>query len=428
MSWSTELREEASERELTLRSEAAAQMAVLATFDPRGYRDDQGRLALRALATPVHCAGAAQAATREQVRWMLREPERVSVLARIIREQGLAGLSQVRQAARTSDETPLQCALDAVVLGQRRPLETLTAAELSAALQVRRWLSNAAALAQRSSDLDLGPSAEEIQGRLARLDLIAPIDALLQHGCLGRDVELNRLRQWREDGPSFGAFDAFGVMLLHGIGGMGKSTLLARFIRDLYDATERGASLGWAYIDFDRLPFRDGSTAAVLDEVLRQVGTQFPELRRMIDGYTEQARHADQERGLESFDMWDLDKERTFRVGEVLKAIADRSPSPRIEPFVLVLDTFEELERKRDRFDRPLTYPLIETLRAMSSHVPHLRVVISGRSLPNPDLLAVRDEHVVLVDALPEEAAARLLEVFVGDRRPELLPLPRDLE
>lgn len=427
VSWSDELREEASERERAMRTESAAQMAVLAAFDPNRYRNEEGRQAMRLLASPVAGPGTARAGDRVPARWAAREAERVSVLARVLGSEGFPGLARVRSEVSESDDTPLQRALDAVVLGSRQPLEELTVAELSAALQVRRWLSNAAALANRSADVELGPSAEAITARLARLDLLAPIDALLANGCLGRDEELERLRRWRVEGPSFGAFDAFGVMVVHGIGGMGKSTLVARFIRELAEATERGEKQGWAYIDFDRLPFRTGSTAAVLDELLRQVSTQFPELRRMIDAYTRDARHLDTRRGLEAYDQLELNKERTFHVGQILKAVTDLSPGDRSEPFVLVLDTFEELESLRDPYDRPQSIPLIETLRMMSSQVPHLRVVVSGRSRPNPDLLPIRDEQAILVDELPADAAVQLLDVFVKGRSPAMVPLPSAL-
>jgi peptide/nickel transport system permease protein len=54
------------------------------------------------------------------------------------------------------------------------------------------------------------------------------------------------------------------AMVVHGIGGIGKSTLVARFVMDLHDAAERGERLAWAYLDLDRPTLESGDPAVVL--------------------------------------------------------------------------------------------------------------------------------------------------------------------
>jgi hypothetical protein len=87
---------------------------------------------------------------------------------------------------------------------------------------------------------------------------MALLGRLLSHGLVGRDAELSRLRAWRaQDGP----------MVLRGIGGIGKSTLLARFL------LERP---GAVYVDLARPHCRRGELGAVLEEILRQRGSGEP--------------------------------------------------------------------------------------------------------------------------------------------------------
>ena len=122
-----------------------------------------------------------------------------------------------------------------------------------------------------------------------------------------------------------------------------------------------------------------------------------------------------------------MSKDRTYRVGKVINEISHPSADNEPSPFVIVLDTFEEMERKRNRFDQPIAPELIDTLRALSSQVPHLRVVVSGRSRPKSQLLPVPEEHVILVDDLPDDAADQLLNVFVQAKTPGMPVLPKSL-
>jgi hypothetical protein len=99
-----------------------------------------------------------------------------------------------------------------------------------------------------------------------------PLGRLLSYGLVGRDAELAQLHAWREqDGP----------MVLHGLPGIGKSTLLARFVQELPSAV---------YVDLARPLGRHGELGFVLAETLRQQAPGDGEVVVILDSLEEAPR------------------------------------------------------------------------------------------------------------------------------------------
>ena len=101
--------------------------------------------------------------------------------------------------------------------------------------------------------------------------------ALLDHGVFGRDRELAKLRAFaeapvEEDAP-------LPLLPLVGMGGTGKSTLLAAFVRPYLDRLVAGdpAAPAVVVLDFDRLAFRAHAQVELSFELTRQLGCAFPE-------------------------------------------------------------------------------------------------------------------------------------------------------
>ena len=75
-------------------------------------------------------------------------------------------------------------------------------------------------------------------------------------------------------------------LLVYGPGGVGKSTLIAKFILD-HVGSAGGPQLPFVYLDFDRPGISANSPLTLLMEAVRQLGAQFPEVegkaRRLVE-------------------------------------------------------------------------------------------------------------------------------------------------
>jgi hypothetical protein len=118
------------------------------------------------------------------------------------------------------------------------------------------------------------PSPTEVQGQIDRLALLEPLELLAGSGFVGRKVELGRLRTFVEPdanadrtSPRRGSEPASSehqdgrMIVLFGPGGIGKSTLVAKFLLQLAGRPP-GARVPFAYLDFDSTRSRSFSTAA----------------------------------------------------------------------------------------------------------------------------------------------------------------------
>jgi hypothetical protein len=227
--------------------------------------------------------------------------------------------------------------------------------------------------------------------RRARLaELANDYNLLLRYGIFGRESELRTLQAFAE----MPADPSKPVPLLPviGIGGVGKSTLLASFILPLLDRLAAGDPTAPAVvvIDFDRVLFRVNAEVELSFEVTRQLGCAAPvasaDFSVLRYQTAEQRRYTGTELSagsvayeVESRDTSDFESQAGLLVQ--MHGLQDR-------PVLLVLDTFEEWQR-----DRP--YPaserapwndpeqrILEWITRLRSQMglAGLRVVVSGRA------------------------------------------------
>src|SRR5262245_441683 len=216
-----------------LASSTAAQLAVLATFDPRRVTDDD------AAALLLESSSIEVESPHGQRERMLSESARIEALAAVLRNSGRDGLAAVRRGIEPHYPSPLQTMLDAFVLEENVPLAGRTDDELAASLHVERWSTGAFARANLPG-ARLKPTRAEIEGRIRILDVERPIRALLKRGFIGRDAELARLEAYwkQQSSPPGGPPGPPRAFLVYGVGGMGKSTLVARLVKSVLDAAE----------------------------------------------------------------------------------------------------------------------------------------------------------------------------------------------
>jgi Effector-associated domain 1/NB-ARC domain len=388
----TRILDEAELAERLIASAETERLAVLATFNPDRLAHGDGPEILRLLCEWL--------ARRDEIdEAILTERYRVSALTEMLRRGGMDELRRVRGAVKPDYQTPLQQVFDAFVANGDLPDDLSGENDLLAALEVQRWVS--LALAQAGSKLQLTLSRDELESRLALLNVTRPVRRLVAGGFVGRETELERLHAYRTSSapPSLTENPP---MVVYGIGGIGKSTLVARFVMDLHEVFDQDESGAWAYVDLDRPTLASGDPMVVVTDIIEQVSAQFPTksrlLRRLLDVATMRSKGS----GLEVADFIGSPGARAEQLAEALRAI-------KVGSLVVVIDTFEGLERRNPERATELR-DLFATLAAT---LPAFRLVVSGRGPARIFVSDTRPDRLLEVGPLTDDAAVRLLRHFV---------------
>ncbi|MFC9271956.1 AAA family ATPase [Streptomyces zhihengii] len=324
--------------------------------------------------------------TREGHRWRLTAQVRSAALERLRTPERMlrAALSVPGDPADTA-----RAWAQRLLTGRARDLASSGVDELHAALTVTQWFASApgarAALAQHSVDL---PEPGEVRGRIELASLLEPLRALVGDRFVGRHHELDMLAAHvgvlpRRGGTPRPTPAGRPRLMIHGPGGVGKSTLIARFVLD--HAGEPGARvLPFAYLSFDRADLLPQQPLTLLAEAARQLGLLHPELAPaaaelgtavrltlLADhrSSAERARtHSGGRRG-HARDERELAELFARLAGSAAGADGDG-------PVLLVLDTMEQAQRQGGSAMTRLT----EFLDVLQSVCPRLRVVLAGRA------------------------------------------------
>jgi hypothetical protein len=369
------------------------ELAVKATFDLEQDVPAEQREAVTVVSDQLSDRGGRQ-------EWMLKESARVKALARVLRRGGLAATGVVRARTGRPSDSAIQRVLDVILRGEAVNLDALDEDELLAALHVGRWCAVAGSLAGVPS-LGRELDREWIEGRLALIETLRPIREITADGCVGREAELERMREY-VGGPSRANLAARPPLLVYGVGGVGKSTLIAQFLLEL---AGRPDPVAWAYLDLDRPSLSSYNPLVLLTDLIRQVGAQHPQIRRFLDYRGSEAFEGSHGVGLEGadFESWRALAPR------VANAVNDSSEGR----LVVVLDTYEELQRADlTGGTRSAGERLYGMFAILADYTDRFRLVVSGRA---PALTFVAStttgaEQNLQVAAFDGPAATRVLE------------------
>ncbi|MEV5973416.1 trypsin-like peptidase domain-containing protein [Streptomyces sp. NPDC051921] len=361
----------------------------------------------------------ALASPQRSVRWVLTPEVRAATL------KGLGGPEAARAALAAnadsfSGESGVARAALGLLSGVPAGPATLANAdveELSDLLQAVLWLE------QVPGTAGLLPTVDDIQRRLERARLLQPLRLLVRDTFHGRLRELDALRAYL----ALPTEPAEPPVLLHGIGGIGKSTLLARFLLD--SLREAPDGFPFAYIDFERPTLSIHEPATVIAESARQLGIQYPDHREAFDALAGRCgATADAQRGeLKQID--DLSRlsatratlsrdysagfhaEASAREQElarelgtlVAKAVA--APADGMDPpLVIALDSFEEAQYRGS----PIISRMWAVWTALRAEYPRLRWVVAGRA-PIEHPARVLNPRTMELSELDEQASVDLL-------------------
>lgn len=336
----------------------------------------------------------------------LKGSPKVWTLDPLSRQEGLSMLRttdemwRVRQLNLAQGKSHVQEVFDAFLQGRFGSAESDSPQELESARQVAIWLG------PWISNL---PAPETIERRMALRRLMAPMDRLTA-GFLGRTSELAQLRTFvgiLDPTTNLETLVRFfknlgsprkAPLLVHGAGGVGKSTLIAEFLREHVGSA---VPFPWIYLDFDNPRLNVARIGTLVHEAANQLDGQygFPEVwRKLREQTTHSAREIDAARyssgdGARSASAADSDDaletqiraERAMAesLAAAIKECLDTSFLGRtaqmseMMPFLLVLDTFEEVQKR----GVVRAAPMWRFLDALQNSFPKLRLLVSGRAL-----------------------------------------------
>jgi hypothetical protein len=346
-----------------------------------------------------------------QTRWTLRVEHRRRALQELAAQpdglrKAIAANPELQGGAGDALHRTLRAALE----GRLPPAREQNAEQLAATVRLHDWLEGV---------VHLQP-LQAYRQRLELVTLLEPFRHLTGRQVngrwvdyfRGREAELARLRRYAGV-VSHGVVETITQsipqllpipslrkqppLLIHGPGGMGKSTLLARFLLQHAEALASDR-FPFVYLDFDRPGISAQEPLTLLVEAARQLAVQYPAsapeppngkpLKGPDKGPTFEGFHR----------RWqeELARSAEHRVMKVsrdsarVSSMRRRRRKPAIEefarafkklpvsgkPLLLVLDTFEEVQyRSRDQVGE--VYALLE---ALQEEIPFLRTVLAGRA------------------------------------------------
>lgn len=323
------------------------------------------------------------------------------VRARTIRDLVSAGRVEAALAVNPGErDSPLQAHFERYLRYEAPLLARQTLDELDATLQISVWLAGV---------LDGVPSVDEVDARAGYLRLLAPFESLAGDAVFrGRVKELDRLRSYigvvapesvlRRISSSISRWampERQPAVSISGIGGAGKSSLVARFMLE-HTRLPEDERIPFGYLDFARTSLDIGHTAGLCRELLRQLDLQFPgifpstfptnsRLAKPATPHTVEDRRV----GTQILDH------TLQRLRDVL--------GPR--PYVVVLDTFEEVQYRGEE----RAYAFWGMLSELQDRAPFLRVVVAGRAPVESLELAGRSPRRIELGDLDSEAAMAFL-------------------
>ena len=339
-------------------------------------------------------------------RWILQDRFRKASLVQMASDKTLV------ETARKAGQDPYSQLLVSMLSGDFDPSQATTE-QLAAAGDVDRWLAAISGKGRKTHDF----SGElELNLRNDELDR-------LSRDIVGRDHELHQLLKfvdvaWRQ------GRDMLPLYRLQGIGGVGKSTLLAEFVRRRMVARYGDAIVIW--IDYDRLRIRANELPSVLIEIARQLSWALPDTREALKAARSHLRDFAAERVLtatsqasqsakevsESADadpVTGSEEQVAMRAMTEILAHALRPFRSELDqrPVLVVLDTVEQIERSEA--GRGDVLVALRTLRLEA--LGKLAVVASGRSVFSRDRLpwGVEDHPGDGLTGLSREFSKQLL-------------------
>jgi cellulose synthase operon protein C len=413
--------------------------ALLTAFDPATLRPARGATTEGgALLELIDDCATVGDPTRRM--WTLKREVRYAALHRM--SGGEEALRSI-EANGDPDGQHIEGTLRDYLRGTAPPLEEQDLEGLSRTLQALRWLAEL-------DGLDGIPSVDDAMQTYARKQLFSPLEALVGQRFHGRQSELSELRlhvgalepstvytRVRSASKRINPFNAEteSPLMVHGPPGIGKSTLLAKFVLD--HATAESGRIPFVYIDFERPTLSVLEPTSLLAEAARQLGIQYPDAAPALEAVAEAASDEARRQREAAVEIGELEEVSTTRVTvhrtlvhnvgaeakvsegrlirRLVKVLRDDAFKGAGDPkLVVVLDSFEQAQYRSS----PHLRRLWDMFDAFQVAYPRVRVVVSGRAPVEQLAINRRPAKDLKLEEFDRSAAvAFLLGEGVADRR-----------
>ncbi|MFJ9848281.1 trypsin-like peptidase domain-containing protein [Streptomyces sp. NPDC101150] len=393
---------------------------LLSRFDPRLLRLPGEAAATGAAALELldDCTATSMQGT---VVWSLRSDIRHAVLRALPGPEAARGALETNRDQFCADSGPEHLCLD-YLSGRPPPDRDRTPEELADTLQAVRWLS----LVPGTHGL---PDTGEVQHALERARLLQPLERFVRGPFEGRPAELAAIRSYVLDAHP----PPVPPLVIHGPGGMGKSTLLAAFLLRSIRCDRPG--FPFAYIDFERPTLSIQEPVTLIGEAARQLGVQYPAHRAEFNALAQECRQAagsqreEEDRVTQLYGLattravlgrsssHEFQTLATGRESDLLARVADvlrravAGSDQEDQPFVLVIDSYEDAQYRGS----PVLGRLWATCRAFESVYPRMRWVVAGRAPVDHPARDVTPLEIELRELEPAAAVALLQDCGVTD-------------
>jgi len=328
---------------------------------------------------------------------LLEECERVKTagqgwqwtLRNSLRRQALMALgtrAAIKRALEANQPRPqdtLQRIFETVIDEKLPRLEEQTVEELTATLQVLDWLEGI---------IDGLPNRQGVIDRLEWQQLLQPFRQLVGDHFRGRKQELADLHRYVADVQPQRSVYQSRPLMIYGAGGVGKSTLLAKFVLETIDEV-RVPNFAFVYWDFDRVTLLPEEPVTLLAELVRQLGLRLLPIKPMARDLRQQwlteltqsaARLARAGQGIGTKGVYRETAKRAIVQGREylskslyeLRRLVTELPQAQELQLLLLLDTFERVQELSFDF----TIALWEFLNDLQALFPYMRVIVSGRA------------------------------------------------
>ncbi|MEV6398640.1 trypsin-like peptidase domain-containing protein [Streptomyces sp. NPDC051907] len=322
--------------------------------------------------------------------WVL-EPE--------VRQAALRGLdgpdaalrALVRNVAALPAAGPEQIALlqltDRNSLSVPPPLEERPVQELADTLRAVEWLS-------QIPGIEGLPDVPRVLHALERARLLEPLEQLLRNPFEGRDEKVAELLAYIAPDGDEESTSPLPPMLIHGNGGVGKSTLLAKGI--LGSLHRRTPDMPFAYVDFDRPTISITEPIGLVAETARQLSIQCPDCRGELDALASECEQAARDLREEQVKAVELQRLATTRptmgrkasqefhrrateretdlVKRVAEVVVARTPADGGPPLLIAVDSLEPAQY----VGSPVVGRLWSIFAALKEVCPRLRFIACG--------------------------------------------------
>ena len=306
--------------------------------------------------------------------FFIKDQERKKILSLIETPDAIKAL--VRQYVVYMDvDNVTQQAFNAHVLENDLPLDEQTMPQLLASYTVIDWLKETPIPTYR---------ADHVLGRIKHLELLQPFKRLTG-SFSGRQKELAALSDYVDWLPKSNAKSLVGYfirsvtsmserppLMITGIGGIGKSTLIARFILQQLETGKNG-QLPFVYFDFDKSGLSIANLNGLAFDAMTQLAYQFPDQAPIFNEIAEYLKST-------YFDLYGENtsrgSDRSYFFESFIQRHAQHLNSLKL-PILIVFDSFEEVQT---RYPRTILFNLFDFLSKLSEQLPRLRIVFVSRS------------------------------------------------